>query len=318
MLDYIEITKHLQGKSKPFLGHLQPEAVYSSGMEKYFINGCRKMQIEYCQAMQTVKLKGSPMYFFQGHNFTYNKEAFIQSIQFVENLIKLDLFDADLDSFESGAIMGIDLKPKYIISGHQAGGGLTMNENPKDKGGIRYFTDKALQLKLYDAGRNIIHKQGLTMKGIIRQSGWNPDGNYLKFEAHYKKPHQLFNEGKAIRLADIFLPKWEAILKEDLYQQYQRLKPMKSIEIPNQKNELSSGSIILIALAEVMLNKGIDLKKMLYERINSIPEEVLNAEDRKARKRQIKMMLEKIGEARSSQYDISDLLASALGIDEEK
>lgn len=317
MLDYIEITKHLQDKNKPFLGHLQPEAVYSSGMEKYFIYGCRKMQIEYSPVMQTLKVKGSPLYFSQGHNFTYSKEAYIQSIQFIESLIKLDLFDADLDTFESGAIMEVETKPKFIISGHQAGKGLLMRENPKDKGGIRYFSDNSLQLKLYDAGRNIMHKQGLTMKGIIKQSGWNPDGEYLKFEAHYKKPHQLFNDGKAIRLADIFSPSWEAILKEDLYQQYQRLNTMKSIEIPNKKNELSSGSIILIALAEIILNKGMDLKKMLYDRINSIPEGVLSAEDKKARKKHIKTMIEKIEEARSSQYDISELLASALGIDEE-
>ncbi len=312
MLDYIEITKHIQGKNKPFLGHLQPEAVYSSGMERYFVQGCRKMEIEHNPNTQSLKLKGSPLYFIQGHNFTYNKDSYIEGLKHIEDLLEMDLFDSDLDSFEYGIILKVDTKPKYLIAGHNAGKGLLMRTNPKDRGGIRYFEDKMLQLKLYDAGRNIKHKQGMTMKGIIEEAGWNPDDNYLKVEAHYKQPHKLLNDGKAIRLADIFLPKWEKRLKEDLYEQYQRLEPMKTIELPTNKSELSSADIILISLAEVSMNQGIDLKKTLYEKINSIPEDILNMEDRKARKRQIKKMLERIETAPKSMYDLSDLLASAL------
>ncbi len=312
MLDYIEITKHIQGKNKPFLGHLQPEAVYSSGMERYFVQGCRKMEIEHNPNTQSLKLKGSPLYFIQGHNFTYNKDSYIEGLKHIEDLLEMDLFDSDLDSFEYGIILKVDTKPKYLIAGHNAGKGLLMRTNPKDRGGIRYFEDKMLQLKLYDAGRNIKHKQGMTMKGIIKEAGWNPNGNYLKVEAHYKEPHKLLNDGRAIRLANIFLPKWEKRLKEDLFEQYQRLEPMKTIELPTNKSELSSADIILLSLAEVSINQGIDLKRTLFEKINSIPENILNMEDKKARRRQINKLLERIETAPKSMYDLSDLLASAL------
>ena len=312
MLDYIEITKHIQGKNKPFLGHLQPEAVYSSGMEKYFVEGCRKMQIEHNPNTQSLKLKGSPLYFIQGHNFTYNKDSYIEGLKHIEDLLEMDLFDSDLDSFEYGIILKVDTKPKYLIAGHNAGKGLLMRTNPKDRGGIRYFEDKMLQLKLYDAGRNIKFKQGMTMKGIIKEAGWNPDGYYVKVEAHYKQPHKLLNDGRAIRLANIFLTKWEKRLKEDLFEQYQRLEPMKTIELPTNKSELSSADIILLSLAEVSINQGIDLKRTLFEKINSIPENILNMEDKKARRRQINKLLERIETAPKSMYDLSDLLASAL------
>ena len=312
MLDYIEITKHIQGKNKPFLGHLQPEAVYSSGMERYFVQGCRKMKIEHNPNTQSLKLKGSPLYFIQGHNFTYNKDSYIEGLKHIEDLLEMDLFDSDLDSFEYGIILKVDTKPKYLIAGHNAGKGLLMRTNPKDRGGIRYFEDKMLQLKLYDAGRNIKFKQGMTMKGIIKEAGWNPDGYYVKVEAHYKQPHKLLNDGRAIRLADIFLPKWEKRLKEDLFEQYQRLEPMKTIELPTNKSELSSADIILLSLAEVSINQGIDLKRTLFEKINSIPENILNMEDKKARRRQINKLLERIEKAPKSMYDLSDLLASAL------
>ncbi len=312
MLDYIEITKHIQGKNKPFLGHLQPEAVYSSGMEKYFVEGCRKMQIEHNPNTQSLKLKGSPLYFIQGHNFTYNKDLYIEGLKYIEDLLQMDLFDSDLDSFEYGIILEVEIKPKYIIAGHNAGQGFLMRINPKDRGGIRYFEDNKLQLKLYDAGMNIKHKQGMTMKRIIKEAGWNPNGNYLKVEAHYKEPHKLLNDGRAIRLADIFLPKWEERLKEDLLVQYQRLQPIKAIERPTNKSELSSADIILRRLAEDKMNQGIDLKRTLYDDINSISENLMSIEDKKARKRQIKKMLERIETAPKSMYDLSDLLASAL------
>ena len=312
MLDYIEITKHIQGKNKPFLGHLQPEAVYSSGMERYFVQGCRKMKIEHNPNTQSLKLKGSPLYFIQGHNFTYNKDLYIEGLKYIEDLLQMDLFDSDLDSFEYGIILEVEIKPKYIIAGHNAGQGFLMRINPKDRGGIRYFEDNKLQLKLYDAGMNIKHKQGMTMKRIIKEAGWNPNGNYLKVEAHYKEPHKLLNDGRAIRLADIFLPKWEERLKEDLLVQYQRLQPIKAIERPTNKSELSSADIILRRLAEDKMNQGIDLKITLYDDINSISENLMSIEDKKARKRQIKKMLERIETAPKSMYDLSDLLASAL------
>ena len=312
MLDYIEITKHIQGKNKPFLGHLQPEAVYSSGMEKYFVEGCRKMQIEHNPNTQSLKLKGSPLYFIQGHNFTYNKDLYIEGLKYIEDLLQMDLFDSDLDSFEYGIILEVEIKPKYIIAGHNAGQGFLMRINPKDRGGIRYFEDNKLQLKLYDAGMNIKHKQGMTMKRIIKEAGWNPNGNYLKVEAHYKQPHKLLNDGRAISLANIFLPKWEERLKEDLLVQYQRLQPIKAIERPTNKSELSSADIILRRLAEDKMNQGIDLKRTLYDDINSISENLMSIEDKKARKRQIKKMLERIETAPKSMYDLSDLLASAL------
>ena len=312
MLDYIEITKHIQGKNKPFLGHLQPEAVYSSGMERYFVQGCRKMKIEHNPNTQSLKLKGSPLYFIQGHNFTYNKDSYIEGLKHIEDLLEMDLFDSDLDSFEYGIILKVDTKPKYLIAGHNPKQDFLMRTNPKDRGGIRYFEDKMLQLKLYDAGRNIKFKQGMTMKGIIKEAGWNPDGYYVKVEAHYKQPHKLLNDGRAIRLANIFLPKWEKRLKEDLFEQYQRLEPMKTIELPTNKSELSSADIILLSLAEVSINQGIDLKRTLFEKINSIPENILNMEDKKARRRQINKLLERIETAPKSMYDLSDLLASAL------
>lgn len=312
MIDYIELTKHLQNKDKPFLGYLQQEATYSTGWIKYFVEGCRKLEIWWNPDIKSLKLKGSPLYFIQGHNFTWNKTSFVEAIKYIEKSIQINLFDAYVDELEYGTIMQINTLPKHIISGHQAGKGLDMIERPKDKGNIRYFNDKLVTLKLYDAGKNIIHKQGMTMQGIIQDNGWNKKSNYLKFEAHYNKPYISLNNGKGITLASLLLPEWEAKLKEDLFIQYKRLELMKSIKTPTSKNDLYSSDIILITLAEIAQNQGKDIKEMIYDRINSIPEKVLSYEDKKARKKQIKTMLEKLETSEVNEYSISDKLETAL------
>ncbi|HEY3372614.1 MAG TPA: hypothetical protein VGK10_17300 [Prolixibacteraceae bacterium] len=150
------------------------------------------------------------------------------------------------------------------------------------------------------------------MKKIIQQAGWDPKDYLTKFEVHYKKPHISLNNGKGIILSDILVPSFERILKADLYNQYQRIKKMKSIEISTTKKDLSSGNIILLALAEMAINEGNDLKSLIHNYIKAIPDEVLSSEDKKARRKQIKTMLTKVHSSESSDFDISEQLAEAL------
>lgn len=294
------------------MGHLQYASEYASGLFRYSLKGCREMEVDYNPQQSNIKVKGSPMYYIQGHNFTYDKQNFIEAIKHIEGLLHIGLFDSYLERFEYGKIMRIEKKPQWIIEGHLPGNGLVMDERSKDRGNIRYFNDSTISAKLYNAGLNIQHKQGLKMKEIIQQAGWNPLDFFIKFEVVHKKPHISLNNGKGLILSDIFVPSFEKILKADLYNQYQRIKKMKSIEIPSSKKDLSSGNIILLAMAEMALNEGKDLKNMIHSLLKSIPEEVLSSEDKKARRKQIKAMLEKIHSSENSEYDLSVQLAEAL------
>ena len=195
--------------------------------------------------------------------------------------------------------------------------GLMMNEKPKDKGCFRWYEDGTTKLKMYDAGRNIKYKQGLRRKEIIEESGWNSEGEYLKWEAHYLKP-EVLNHGIGIHLYDLVNPDWESVFKEDLYVQYKRLIPMKSIVTPNKKSELSTADILVLQLVEDGINEGKTLqevRKMLYARINSISDDILTKADKDSRKRQIKTLLEKIKEKPESKWDLSSQLEKALMVE---
>ena len=206
--------------------------------------------------------------------------------------------------------MQVDTKPKDYIKHHNIGTGehLQANDRGKDKGNFRSWNEPNVRLKMYDASRNILMKQGLQRQGIIEEAGWNPEGHFLKWEAHYVKP-EVLNQGRALILANLVDRHWEEIFKADLYNQYKRLIPMKTIVTPTNKKDLGSADIVLLSLAELQINEGIsleELKKILYDKINSIPDEVLTKADKDSRKRQIKAMLDKIVEEPESRWDLSE------------
>lgn len=316
MIDYIQATKHLSDKDRLFLGHCRLEAEYSSGWQKYWLQGCEKLEIWYNPSLNWMRLQGSIMYYWQGHNFTYDKKGFVAAIDHIIKILHISIWDAMIETFEYGVIMQVPKKPKEYIKRHSSipSEKLTLNEKPKDKGNFRWWEDKNVCNKMYDAAQNIKKKQGLQRKEILKESGWNPEEEFLKWEAHYLKP-EILNHGKGLLLADLMNPYWENVFKKDLYVQYKRLIPMKSLITPTSKKDLSSADIVMLTLAETQINAGESLqeiKKMLYDKINAIPESVLSKADKDSRKRQIKSLFDKLQESPESEWDLSEKLKETL------
>lgn len=315
MIDYIAVTKHLQGKDKPFLGHCQIEAAYNSGYQKYVLSGCRDLEIYWNEQLGILKLQGSIAYYMQGHNFSYSDTMFTEAISYIESLLKCSLWDSDINEFEYGIIFEVEKSPQeYITHHHTKDKKLTMNEKGKDKGCFRWWEDKEVILKMYDENKNINKKQDLKGKSILKQAGWKPECNYLKWEAHYKKPHQTFNKGRSLILANLINPEFQNLFKQDLMYQYTRLQPMKNLIAPSDKKCLTTPDIILWDYAEILINQHCslsDMKQRIYAKINTIQN--LSSNDKKARKRQIRSLISKLKEASESDWDLSSLITKKLG-----
>ena len=308
-------------KDKPFLGHLQLEATYVSGWDKFRLTGCKSIEVWYHKLTGLIRIKGSLAYFFQGHNFSFTNRQFVDAVNYINDILHLNCYDSLVDLFEYGQIMKVEDLPRNFILNHREkpNSGLMQYEDPKDRGNFRRWEDPGIRLKMYNAGKNIKQKQDLNMQELIQAGGWNPEGNYLKFEAHYKKPEALLNKGRGIMLADLVNPNFNKIFRADLYNQYNRLMPMGKIRFPNNKKDLSTSDLLMLTLAETNLNEGNTLqevKKLLYDRVNAISEEVLTDADKKARKRQISVLLGKIQTTPESRWDLSDKLKAALELDE--
>ena len=319
MIDFISATTSFDDKDNMFLSHLQHEATYNSGWHKYYLQGCEKLAVWIHPSLHIMRIEGSVAYYWQGNNFSFSRKQFFEAIDHIRSLLHIDLWKSTINAFEYGVIMQVQMKPKDYIKHHFSipAEKLTLSEKPKDKGQFRWWNDKNVSLKMYDAGRNIEMKIGAHRRDIIRDAGWQDEGEYLKWEAHYIKPESL-NKGVGLRLYQLVDHDWNNTFKEDLYSQYQRLIPMRSIIIPNNKKDLTTADILLLTMAEEVVNEGRtreELKKVLYAKINSIPDCVLTKSDKDFRKAQIRKLLSNIKEAPQSIYDLSMELQKALSAD---
>ncbi len=319
MIDYISITKNLH-KDTPSLEHCNWAAGYSSGWQVYYAKGIKEMKVRWNPDAAQLKLQGSLMYFLQGHNFTCGKGDFVQGIEYLQGLLHVGLWDSSIEVLEFGTIMEVEYKPALYIKNHHARKGVNLTESEKggDKGSCRKWENSLEQLKMYDARKNLMQKQGLQRRAIIEQAGWNPDAQYLKFEAHYLKP-ALLNSGNDLLLEDVLQPAVYENLKKITQAQYQLLEPMRTLELPTDKKNLTSADIVLQAFVEGFINaEGCtpqEAKKALFKRVNMIPDAILTKADKDGRKRQINALFDRVEVAPESQWDLTGKIADAFASD---
>lgn len=312
MIDYISATTTFDCKGTIFFQNMTPKGSFTSGWELFSVDGCERLTVRVHPQYGLLQLNGSIPYYWQGNNFTFSRNNFGDAINYLSDLLHIDLWQAQLNAFEYGVIMEVQMRPKEYIKHHTATDGLLLNERERDRGDYRNWEDRNVKLKMYDAGRNIKMKQGESRKSIIRQAGWEDGGEFLKWEAHYLKPESL-NRGVALHLYDLMNDDWNNIFKEDLYLQYKRLVPMKTLMPSKNKKDLSTIDIMVQAFAEQSLNNGLaldEIKKILYARINT--ESLLSKADKDLRKRNIKKALDKLVESPKSKWDLSEQIKEAL------
>jgi hypothetical protein len=318
MIDFISAT--IFGcKGTINFSHLQLENQSSKyNREIYAIKGCEDMKIVILNNTDGIRLKGSVPYFFQGNNFTFDRAKFVQTIDYIKQITNLDFWQADIDEFEYGVIMEVPTKPKEYIIHHSSkpNEGLTKEEKGRDKGRFRWWSDKNVSIKMYDAGYNIKTKQSESRKQTLRQIGWEDAKKYIKFEVHYKKPHIVLNKGRNMKLWHLANSDWEMVLKKDLLNQYQRLVPSKDIKLPNDKKDFRTLNVYAYALTESAINAGCSLeevKKMLYNAVNSAGD-ILSKSDKDARKHEIKKIQSLIEVQTTSRWDLTEKIAQAVGL----
>lgn len=313
MIDFLKAHIFI-GKDSVFFDYLHKKCEYANGWVYYTLKGCKDFEVRYNAGSGWLEIKGSIMYYAQGHNFTYDEALFVSTIDYIGKMLKVDLWNMTLDEVEFGIILKTTKPPKAYIKHHRPTKGLVQREG-HNKDLYRWWEDKWLYIKMYDVGRNIQHKQGITMKDIIKEAGWNPSDHYLKIEVHYKKPEKVLNHGYGIKLADLLNPKWKKAFGDDLIRQYKRLIPMKTICKPKDKKELSTIDIFARELVESKINEGIsiqEVKKAIYERINAST--VLSSADKDERKRSVKATLDKLEESEASEWDLKDMIQQELKI----
>lgn len=317
-IDYVIASLYCE--NEPDLSHLHYiGSMY--GCMIYKTTDMNSPEIKYNPMTRMLIFKGSIGYLYQGHNFTFDLDKFVEAVNLLNRNLGVNLWAATVKEFEFGAIVEVELPPKEYIRAHPDGNKLKTRDNPRYNGYYREYYNAEIVLKLYD----VLHRMKQVAKKPKREEialtfGVNFNKHYLKIEVHYRRPNKTLNNGSDLFLADLANLERIQQFKENLLEQYKKLNPMQNIIIPTGKKDLNAGQIILLELVQYYINSGLPytiIKKHLYERINSYPEEVLSSADKNARKRTLKAWINKLAFEANTSFDLSRQLEESLNIKKE-
>lgn len=315
MIDFITIHKELNKNEVLYTNNLEWLKTDKKGYHYLLADEHTPLNVRYDIGNSFVEIKGSLMYYIQGHNFTFNRQSFIDAVKKIGDKLHLNLWDASVTELEFGIIMEIEETPETYINSHHAQKEekLTEDSKQRDKGHFKWWKDKNVAIKMYDARRNLMKKVPKQTRNKIE--GFNSKSKYLKLEIHYNHPHIVLNNGKDIKLSNLILSTWTDKLKEDLLLQYGRLISISRLVPPQNKKEIQTTNWILRGFIQNGLLQGKSpnsTKKTLYEILKSY--NILTPDDRKARQRQFRKANELI---EYETHDLTDKIIQAFSLHEQ-
>ena len=314
MIDYIRIDYHFTDKDTPNLQEFQGLLPDSYGWKRIEMQGYAPMTIGLNERSGVLRVKGSFMYFLQGHNFTFSRDGFIDVVEYVGNRFNVNLWDGCVEELEVAVIVEVDSTPLSYIRSHWEPKGWWGNTYKT----TRYFVKgRALKkesaevfLKMYDVGENLRYKcKGLDLLQIGLKSG----GCYLKFEVHYNKPYKYLNKGGVLRLKDIFTEQMQRRLKEQIRAFYGQLRRDCVVVPPCDRKVLDTSMIFAVYGLQKAVNSGqsiMDAKRDIYEMINQNP--AFTKDDKNNRKTGTKRVMDKVGDIAIDRWDLSGVINKKL------
>lgn len=309
-LDYIEIAKFLHKDNLNF-HYLDKEASYK-GADKYYFEGCRKIEVWHYKNINQVKIKGSIPYYFQGYNFSSSLEDWAEGLDYLSSCLNTNIYSGLIECFEFGTTLEIPYPEEVFLRNHIKLPGTTCKEYKK--GEIltgKEFINPSLNVKIYDVSRNIKNKLNKAIQEeISRLYGWDRTKHYIKIENHYKKPEAYF--GGNLYLYELIAPSFQNQLQEHLISTYKSIMKTGKFILPEKKADLNAGTLPLIILKELEGIYSFRTEDLLKAKIKAIPNEILSPDDKKARMKILHKNMKKIISLEKSEYDITELLQAKI------
>lgn len=323
-IDFIKVTKHFDCKVTNNSVNIQQNLTETGeSLFKVFYDmkgyGNTSIKVWFDKDGYSMGIEGSLMYYWQGHNLTFCLVDFVNAINDIGERLNIDLWDAFVETFEFGTIMDVEQEPQEYIKHHSASKKQHLNKRSNEdyKNLFVMWRDKKglIDLKMYCPEVNSKSKVRKATRNLLQETGlFDFNKHHIKWEIRYHKPDTL-NKGVALKLNELISPEWLDFLCGELYSQYKRLTPAESIEYPQNKKQLTTADIIIRVLALHCNQDGYsieDITNALIDYVKSIPNILLNSEDKKSRKRQLKRQTSKLKPSGVSTWDLSACLEKTL------
>lgn len=278
--------------------HISHENLIDSGTiikgEKkyYLINENQYLNVFYNSSIRTLTIEGNPLYYYQGHNFFGDLETYQKAIMKIAKDLEIDLLDAQVEYFEFGIIVTTQHNSKPIIAAHEEINGFKKSEETKN-GYLAYFEGKYLDVKIYDASRNLKAKQNRSERANIERLGWSKAGNYIKYELVYKKPVALRMKHN-ITLRELLQMDFYQKVRRHIISIYRKIKVQKNIEFRLQIKPSSLDIFVLVSLSTYLKAGGNinDFENYIMNQINILPDQTLSKSDKAQRRLQVKKTID--------------------------
>ena len=311
MFDHIGISL-FTGTSTPNLSYLTDTGNVWQGWQQYRLEGVCPLRVQYKAPLRELRISGSIPYLCRGHNYPAGNRDLREAMDYVGQVIGLNVFSGTIEVFEFGQFINVPLPVNVMLANHTRLPGYVARGHLN--GASKEFDSTALRVKLYDANRNFRHKvKGNAKQALWEDLGFEPGKHCLKVENHYKRPEVYFKQ--RVLVADLFNPEFVDLCKTDLLDTYRRIHKTPAGAMPTNKKDLPASMLPLLVLKDLEALYGFSVEALLTQKLKTIPEEVLTSEDRKARKRQLRKMLDLVASATTdSPFDVAMQLEEVLSL----
>jgi len=251
-------------------------------------------------------IKGSLPYLINDNNIVpFSKDEIKGAFEDLSNRLGIELNEAIVNNFEFGVTVIVPFSFKEFIHHHRD---LSKMDSSAYGNKGKYFQNKNIRIKLYDASRNAKYKLSRPVRQNLSKSGkYDEKSNYVKFEIQYKNPIKRF--GQVITVGDLIDPDFLWVCGEELLDTYRKIRKT-GFTIPKTAKELTTPKILAIALKEMEQLADCDAEKLVEEKIKILG--LLKNWQKYDRRKSIKKAFRNLTLGSESPYDISNLLEEAI------
>ncbi|MEA4937381.1 MAG: hypothetical protein VB102_12205 [Paludibacter sp.] len=293
MYDYVEISKYLSN------GYYDRSKVNKFGE---LFDRHSSMKVSYNKDERILSIRGSLPYFIQGHNFWFDIDEAKKAVEKISDLLKVDLYDAEIKIMEYGVVVMPNFKIQEFIDSHiQTRGYREEIYIGRGKNYVR--NDRAFTLKFYSLWANIDsswNKVTPETRKMLENSRCCRANNPMRYEIH-GSPKKIL--GARLLVSDMLTEIYEDSCKKALLKKYIQIKKWERMDIRGMKR-LDTSKILLTLLSEKHNRFQEELLKMV-DRTSA------NIYSKRSRKNHIKKLCRKIPHERCS-YSIENLILEVI------
>lgn len=240
MFDYIEMELFLEN------GFYNKSVVDERFSGVLGVNG-NIIRIRYSETTKILKIYGNLPYFIQGHNVWFGREETKKGINYLSELLKVDLYDAEVKILEYGVVVFTDFTMKEFINNHLQTKGYKRNIYEYET--LNYIkVGNKYKLKFYDLWsnfRNSKNKISKKERQILEKSDYCKENHPMRYEIH-GNPKRIV--GRKVLVSDLFDEDFELKYQKFMLEEYNKLNKREKLKL--KMTRFNAIDLVTVLLAE--------------------------------------------------------------------